>query len=510
MSAKREHPPDKVNSKIKLKKNDNNNIIVQMADVLHTNVKEKLKKAFVQKNTYLEDKCGPVLSQEPFCHITIPQFIQDVHFLKQLEGELSSLSYVEKNNDLYKFHQSCDLKNINLPHIKALNELLQGEFHSWLSDVTGIPLSENVNIFCSKYKYTDVLLCHDDELESRRIAYILYLVPDSWSSADGGTLDLFDTDENGQPRNIVKSICPQRNCLALFEVTEKSFHQVAEVLSRYKTRLSITGWYHGPPISRPPPFIEPAASLTPCVSLEESELYAWINPVYLNPETQVEIRETFESDSEIQLQDFLQSKKYSELLLALRSQNVEWNSRGPAHKRNYCTCDTTNQPTIVQDCVRFFQSDAMFLILSNLTGLKLHELASVSDSDSDQDGESSSARGEDCSTNKSDTPRCGSEVRQWSHGNYTLVHDTDRDISQVALDTVLSIGCKDWQPNYGGFTSYIAKEEDEELLTVYPVENSLALVYRDVSTLRFVKHINHSSVDADCKNIYDIATVYYE
>jgi len=39
----------------------------------------------------------------------------------------------------------------------------------------------------------DVLLCHDDELEGRRIAFILYLVP-PWEKSDGGTLDLFSTD----------------------------------------------------------------------------------------------------------------------------------------------------------------------------------------------------------------------------------------------------------------------------------------------------------------------------
>jgi Rps23 Pro-64 3,4-dihydroxylase Tpa1-like proline 4-hydroxylase len=39
----------------------------------------------------------------------------------------------------------------------------------------------------------DALLCHDDELEGRRIAFILYLVP-SWDRDLGGTLDLYDTD----------------------------------------------------------------------------------------------------------------------------------------------------------------------------------------------------------------------------------------------------------------------------------------------------------------------------
>lgn len=41
--------------------------------------------------------------------------------------------------------------------------------------------------------FVDVLLCHDDELEGRRVAFILYLVP-PWQSSDGGTLDLYTTD----------------------------------------------------------------------------------------------------------------------------------------------------------------------------------------------------------------------------------------------------------------------------------------------------------------------------
>lgn len=45
----------------------------------------------------------------------------------------------------------------------------------------------------------DVLLCHDDELEGRRIAFILYLVP-PWEKNDGGTLDLYSTD--GKSSNL--------------------------------------------------------------------------------------------------------------------------------------------------------------------------------------------------------------------------------------------------------------------------------------------------------------------
>jgi Rps23 Pro-64 3,4-dihydroxylase Tpa1-like proline 4-hydroxylase len=41
---------------------------------------------------------------------------------------------------------------------------------------------------------------------------------------------------------VVKRLVPKNNSLAFFEVTEKSFHQVAEVLTKDKQRLSVGEW----------------------------------------------------------------------------------------------------------------------------------------------------------------------------------------------------------------------------------------------------------------------------
>lgn len=41
---------------------------------------------------------------------------------------------------------------------------------------------------------SDYLLCHDDQLEARRFAYIYYLSPD-WEEKDGGDLQLFNCQE---------------------------------------------------------------------------------------------------------------------------------------------------------------------------------------------------------------------------------------------------------------------------------------------------------------------------
>ena len=96
----------------------------------------------------------------------------------------------------------------------------------------------------------------------------MYLVP-PWTSEDGGSLDLFDRDCNGCPKDIVKSLIPTVNSMVCFEVTPKSFHQVAEVITKEKTRLSIGGWFHGTPVPRPPKYVEPPFKLQSPMSITE-------------------------------------------------------------------------------------------------------------------------------------------------------------------------------------------------------------------------------------------------
>ncbi len=91
---------------------------------------------------------------------------------------------------------------------KLIKLALRGIFKSRLDSLffcvqmTGIELNEKLALFYAEYKATDHLLCHDDELEGRRIAFILYLSP-QWSEEDGGTLDLFTVDDQVKRRNIL-------------------------------------------------------------------------------------------------------------------------------------------------------------------------------------------------------------------------------------------------------------------------------------------------------------------
>ena len=41
--------------------------------------------------------------------------------------------------------------------------------------------------------------------------------------------------ENLQPTSVAKTLTPKRNSLLFFEVSDKSFHQVSEVLAKNKT-----------------------------------------------------------------------------------------------------------------------------------------------------------------------------------------------------------------------------------------------------------------------------------
>uniref|UniRef100_A0AAQ4QW95 Prolyl 3-hydroxylase OGFOD1 n=1 Tax=Gasterosteus aculeatus aculeatus TaxID=481459 RepID=A0AAQ4QW95_GASAC len=382
-------------------------------------VKKSAQEAWSQRTCHRHGDLE--LDCHPFPHCIIKNFLASESFVESLQRELMDLNFHEKSNDLYKFKQSDDLKKRTEPHISGLRAALFGRFRSWLGEVLQVELEPIVDISCAKYEYTDVLLCHDDELEGRRVAFILYLVP-PWQSSDGGTLDLYTTDSNFQPQSIVKSLVPSLNTLILFEVSPVSFHQVSEVLTQDKCRLSLSGWFHGPPLGRPPRHREPAVLRSPHLPRDVSEQMG--------------------------------------------------------AERKVCMC------------VSSLSRRSFWLLMCVLTfGFSLELSTPV---------------------------HCG-ELRRWSHGGYTLLHDAEAARAEYALDLVLPFCGADWQSEFGGFTCYVANEEDEELLTVYPEDNSLALVYRDKETLKFVKHVNHKSL-SDSANansstrgaFYDFSFVYYE
>ena len=83
-----------------------------------------------------------------------------------------------------------------------------------------VKLNGLVSVSGSIYNQTDYLLCHDDKLEGRKIAFIFYLVDEDWSgNEDGGCLRLFSSDHNFVPCGLPsKIIAPVSNTFVMFEV----------------------------------------------------------------------------------------------------------------------------------------------------------------------------------------------------------------------------------------------------------------------------------------------------
>lgn len=103
------------------------------------------------------------------------------------------------------------------------------------------------------------------------------------------------------------------------------------------------------------------------------------------------------------------------------------------------------------------------------------------------------------------TPVCCGELRRWSHGGYTLLHDGEAAQAEYALDLVLPFCCAgesshmqtqkhtenklsvstvttlelpfiDWQSEFGGFTCYVANEEDEEVSVDHSIKCNCSCV----------------------------------
>ena len=92
------------------------------------------------------------------------------------------------------------------------------------------------------YGLGDFLLPHDDQVEGRIIAYSLHLTPEI-TDETGGALNIFKADKDGKSE-LVDSLIPEYNSLIMFEVSNRSWHEVNEIVKDIQ-RLTLTGWYHG-------------------------------------------------------------------------------------------------------------------------------------------------------------------------------------------------------------------------------------------------------------------------
>nr|CDS20532.1 2 oxoglutarate and iron dependent oxygenase [Echinococcus granulosus] len=512
----------------------------------------------------MESGDGVKIIHSPFTCAVLPNFLETAEICA-LEVEARKFPLNRRLNDLFSLNQSGDLKGLcksaklagKFPLLCQMREFLASDMLQWMKAVTGSDLDEGeVSSTISLYEPNDYLLCHDDELERRRIAFIIYLVPEDWDVAmDGGTLDLYESGPTPgcnvvppgsgdyHPWRVVRSLPPGRNCLAFFEVCSKSFHQVAEVIGK-RDRLSIHGWYMSDPLPRVPRSRDPVRipRLPPCF-IEEELLFKWLSPTYIDLEQLKVIRRRFISTSEIQLRQFFRESSWERLCKAILSaEEAVWLHEGPMDLRNVSVLPYATEAEVAAklplDCHevrRLFTSEAMLLLLSQMTGIRLHPLArcgaeKAEEVEDDNGSEAKRSRFEETTNTEVTAPR----FHRWCAGMYTLLADAesgviaatapDGGVSTWRLDLFYHVGgygCKlgekakaitesatggnnsgisnssdgnnqlYWQDCWNGQIIYVSRTDNEELLRVQPEDNALTLVYCDAAdSAKFVRYLN--------------------
>lgn len=446
---------------------------------------------------------------KPFPHFYLPDFLTSKEFITDLRSELGTVQYDRKENDLYSLNQTADLSNFDankFPALTKFRDLFKTDVLNWLRNVSGVDLNNEVAITSSNYAYTDLLLPHDDQCEGRKFAFTLYLTSD-WKETDGGQLLLYDCDDNNNPISVAQITNPKENMLVMFEVSQRSWHMVTEVLS-HKGRLSLHGWFHHTACNVSDKVKSVSeGKLKPDMNITYEEVLEWINPEYIDPSQQSKIHSIFEENSEISLFNFIRENKFELALHELDTACFE--HIGPLNKRKLERLREYALPldSNLLSLLRLVRSQAMTLLLSQWTGLPMN---SANDFDSEPDIKKKKIDGNKCEniTSYNDI-ECCSSVYRVGKSCYTMVDDEVVDETEqlgCCLDFNLFLFPNEWDDEHGGFISYITKNEEEEVLRVSPVRNSAALVFREPGVYPFVKYVNCKAED---KYYYVISCSFY-
>ena len=179
------------------------------------------------------------LKSKPYPNFALADFFNENKLLKIKKAVLKEkFERIEK--DLFSLSHTKDLISSRNKTINEFYKFLSSqEFIDLMKKLTSEKLSLKIDIQSHIMEQGDYLLFHDDKLEGRKIAYIVYL--SKLGAKDGGRLQLYVIKNPIKP---IKSIKPIFNSFACFKVSRKSLHTVEEIMSE-KKRLTIGGWFYG-------------------------------------------------------------------------------------------------------------------------------------------------------------------------------------------------------------------------------------------------------------------------
>ncbi|CAI4221110.1 unnamed protein product [Auanema sp. JU1783] len=421
--------------------------------------------------------------RRPFPHYLFQNFIENSSgVVEDLELELQEFpNWKRKENDLYSLYQTNDFKSFKTfqyPELYSFRQFLSQEVKVFLQNITEVELIEEIDVNGSCYSEFDGLLPHNDLIETRKFAFVYYLSPYVWKKEYGGQLILFNSDNEELPVTEAKEIYPARNALMIFEVSNKSWHAVKEIMTKSYPRLSINGWFH----SLKPQHKAVSNSTTNLISFHNPlkkgvpQFDVFLNDWCKNDACISNVQEKFADTSECCIAQFLKMQCHNEMLNILRCSEFE--EVGPLNKCKIYENLTRNRNSSLSQFLNSFRTTEALKFISRLTGCMM----------------------KDC--------KISTSVYKILKGCYTVVGDDDLlqfQHKDYALETYLFLGEGQWSKDFGGRISYIGNDDEEELVTFYPQSNSFTMVLRDSGAASFLKYINSSC----CIEVYMICIRYH-
>ena len=150
---------------------------------------------------------------------------------KFIDDEFSYAFYRTYNNHF----PECDCPECKLRKIMSSQEFIQ-----YISNITGLSLEKNTELFLSKYGSDCFLNVHNDQ-GNGKIAFVINMTR-NWKPQYGGNFYILSNNR----KTVRKIITPQFNSLTIFKIPEPNGipHYVSHVISGVKyNRLAIGGWF---------------------------------------------------------------------------------------------------------------------------------------------------------------------------------------------------------------------------------------------------------------------------
>jgi len=185
-------------------------------------------------------------------------------------------------------------------------------------------------------------------------------------------------------------------------------------------------------------------------------MFEKINKTYLDTEVISQMQDFFEEENFIQLNEFLDQNNLS---LKTKFLNQEFEKKYNPLKYNFSQLNTKALYDLeIIKIIEFFRSKKFLEFIEEIVDLELSFK--------------------------------NLKIKKFEQSNFTLLHDDleKEDIIEVIFDL-----SDDWQEEFGGTLTYTTKEE--EVFYLNPIFNSLTILYKSDSIMKYTKYINNLAND---------------